>query len=238
MKLFRIIAEGSFVIAATFLVTLVVAVMTIHAWGWNSGNVAAWVQAVGAIAAIIGAYFIGERQGKTALAATQKAHELAEETRQKVEVLVERERRQGMFAVIRAAHNHTLQIKDALDDKWNIKMYEIYHPSIIDSMIELMSKLPIHTLGSERAIAAFVIYSGQFTFLKGAMEKYLAGAHTPEIKSELALLKASGYDKSHGDNLVESKRVALRNSVETHMYCIQREFKVLEREINLLDHQK
>ncbi|WP_176079776.1 hypothetical protein [Paraburkholderia tropica] len=123
MKSFRMIAEGSFVIAATSLVTLAVAAMTIHAWGWNSGNVASWVQAVGSIAAIIGSYFIGERQAKAALAATQKAHQLAEETRQAVEALEELERRQGMYAVIRAAYTHTVQIKEALSDELNIKMY-------------------------------------------------------------------------------------------------------------------
>jgi hypothetical protein len=165
VKSFRMVMEGVFVIAATFLVTLVIAAMTIHAWGWNSGNVASWVQAVGSIAAIIGSYFIGERQAKAALAATQKAHQLAEETRRTVEAKAAQERRAGMYAVVLAAHNHTVEIKEALDDEYNIKMYSIYHPSIIDSMIELLSKLPIHTLGSERAIAAFVIYNGQFTFL-------------------------------------------------------------------------
>ncbi|AOI60420.1 hypothetical protein [Burkholderia diffusa] len=235
MKSFRTIAEGSFFVTATFLVTLAVVVVTIHAWGWNSGNVASWVQAVGSIAAIVGSYFIGERQAKASLAATQKAHQLAEETRQAVEALEERERRQGMYAVILAAHTHTVQIKEALSDEFNIKMYSIYHPSIIDSMIELLSRLPIHTLGSERAISAFVIYSGQFTFLKGAMAEYLAGPYTDEINKKIAELKKYAYDEKYSDDLISTKRAVLRKNVETHIDRIQLEFQVLDQEISLLN---
>jgi len=237
MKSFRMIAEGSFVIAATFLATLIVAVMTIHAWGWNSASVASWVQAVGSIAAIIGSYFIGERQAKAALAATQKSHQLAEETRQTVEVLEEHERRKGMYAVILAAHNHTVQIKEALSDEFNLKMHSIYHPSIIDSLVELLSKLPIHTLGSERAIAAFIIYSGQFTFLKGAMAEYLAGPYTDEINKKIAKLKEQDYDEKYSGVLISSKRAALRKNVETHIDRIQLEFQILDQEISLLNHR-
>ncbi|MCP2092022.1 UNVERIFIED_ORG: hypothetical protein J2Y81_008128 [Paraburkholderia sediminicola] len=237
MKSFRTIAEGSLVIAATFLVTLVVAVVTIHAWGWNSGNVASWVQAVGSIVAIVGSYLIGERQAKAALAATQKAHQLAEETRQTVAALEEHERREGMYAVIFAAHNHTVQIKEALNDEFNIKMYSIYYPSIIDSMVELLLKLPIHTLGSERAIAAFVIYSGQFTFLKGAMAEYLAGPYTDEIKKKITELKEHAYDEKYSDELIATKRAVLRKNVETHIDRIQLEFQILDQEIGRLNHR-
>lgn len=237
MKTIRTIAEGAFLIAATFLVTLVAAAITIHAWGWNSGSVASWVQAVGSIAAIIGAYFIGERQAKAALTATQKAHQLAEETRQAVAALDEHERRKGMYAVILAAHNHTQQIKEALNDEFYIKMYSVYHPSIIDSMIELLSKLPIHTLGSERAIAAFVIYSGQFTFLKGAMAEYLDGPYTDEIKKQIAELKEHAYDERYSDDLLLSKRAVLRKNVETHIDRIELEFRILDQEISLLNHR-
>ncbi|WP_198294866.1 hypothetical protein [Burkholderia ubonensis] len=237
VKSFRMIVDGAFVIAATFLVTLVIAVMAIDAWGWNAGNVASWVQAVGSIAAIIGSYFIGERQAKAALAATQKAHQLAEESRLIVEAKAAQERRAGMYAVVLAAHNHTVQIKEALDDEYNIKMYSIYHPSIIDSMIELLSKLPIHTLGSERAIAAFVIYNGQFTFLKGAMAKYLAGPYTDETNEQLAELKKHAYDEKYSDDVISSKRAVLRKNVETHIDRIQKEFEILDREISLLNHR-
>lgn len=220
-------------IATALLVGLTV--VAIYVWGWNWGNVASWVQALGSVAAIIGSYRIGERQAKAALDATQKAHQLAEETRQSVEALKDRERREGMYAVIFAAHNHTMQIKEALSDEGNVKIHSIYHPSIIDSMVELLSKLPIHTLGSERAVAAFVIYSGQFTFLKSAMAEYLAGPYTDEIKKKIAELKEHSYDERYSNDLIASKRAVLRKNVETHIDRIQREFRILGQEISLLN---
>ena len=226
-------------IAVVIVVVCLVAflVAAIYVLGWSSANLASWVQAVGSIAAIVGSYIIGERQAKATLATTQKAHKLAEETRKTVEALKENEQREGMYAVIFAAHNHTMQIKETLSDEFNVKIYSIYHPSIIDSMVELLSKLPIHILGSERAIAAFVIYSGQFIFLKGAMAEYLAGPYTDEIKRRIAELKAYSYNEKYSDDLISSKRAALRKNVETHIDRIQQEFQILHQEISLRNHR-
>lgn len=67
LKSFRMVADSAFLIAACFLVVIAVATMTVHVWGWNSATVASWGQAVGSIAAIIGAYgviFVQDRLGE------------------------------------------------------------------------------------------------------------------------------------------------------------------------------
>lgn len=215
MKSIRMIADSSFVITGCFLVTLAVAALTINVWGWNSGNVAAWVQAVGSIAAIVGAYIVGERQAKATLHATQEAHQLAKRTR-----------RDGMFSVVKAARSRAKEFGEALDDPYPpSRMYDVYHPSIIDSLVELLNKVPVHELGSEQAIGAFVIFSGQFTFLKKAMAEYLAGPYgSEETKKQIAELEQLQYDRKYVNDVVDSKRQALRRNVQVHLTRIEVEY--------------
>lgn len=226
MKSFRTAIEGSFITTASFLVALVVAGLTIKAWGWNAGNVASWVQAGGSIAAIVGAYIIGERQAKATLRATQEAHELTEKARLVAHQSAERARRDGMLSVIRAAKSFADVVRAALDDPTPpLRALNVYHPSIIDSLVELMSKLPIHEFGSDRAIGAFVIFSGQFTFLQKAMAEYMAGAYTDEIKRQIEKLKKQGYGNGIIEDPVQWKQAALRQKVEVHLDRINSEFE-------------
>jgi hypothetical protein len=216
LKLFRMIAEGSFVITASFLTALVIAGLTIHAWGWNSGNVASWVQAVGSILAIGGAYFVGERQASATLRATQEAHKLGE-----------RARREGMFSVVKAAHSFAKTIDAALaDENKPLKMYGVYHPSLIDSLVDLMVKLPVSELGSDRAINAFIMFSGQFTFLKESLDRYVAGAYTDEVQAEIANLE-EGY-RDRWKEVVAGKWGALTHNVRVHIESINTNFATLK----------
>lgn len=217
MKLFRIIAEGSFVIAASFLGVLVIAVLTIHVWGWNSGNVASWVQAVGSILAIIGAYIVGERQSGATLRATQEAHRLGE-----------RSRREGMFSVLKTAHSFAKVIDAALaDESKPLKMYDVYHPSLIDSLVDLMSKLPVSELGSDEAIGAFVMFNGQFIFLKESLNEYVGGAYTDKVKADIQNLEEQGY-RGKTKEIVDGKWGALTHNVQIHLESIDTNFACLE----------
>lgn len=216
MKLFRVIAEGSFVIAASFLVVLAISDLTINAWGWNSGNVASWVQAVGSILAIGGAYFIGERQASATLRATREAHQLGE-----------RARREGMYSVIKAARSFAKVIDAALDDEdMPLKMYAVYHPSLIDSLVDLMVKLPVSELGSDQAIGAFIMFSGQLTFLKQSLGEYVAGPYTDEVNTEIKKLEEQGY-RDQWKGIVEAKRAVLKKNVQVHLERMDIEFENL-----------
>ena len=64
-------------------------------------------------------------------------------------------------------------------------MHAVYHPSLIDSLVHLMTKLPVSELGSDAAIGAFIKFSGQFTFLKQSLDEYLAGSYTDEMMASL-----------------------------------------------------
>ena len=217
MKCFRVAVEGSFVITASFLVVLATATLTIHVWRWDSGIVANWVQAVGSILAIVGAYLVGERQARATLLATEEAHRLGEHAR-----------REGMFSVIKAAHSRAKQIEAALDDdNPPLNMIEVYHPSLVDSLVDLMAKMPISELGSDQAINSFIIFSGQFVFLNRNLDLYVTGPYgDPEFMAKLAKLERQG-NPEQVDSVVATKKAVLKKNVQVHLRRIDIEFKNL-----------
>jgi len=172
---------------------------------WHHGDWLSFAQAAAAIAAIIGAYGVVFVQ----------AH------------LSKRAQRESLLSVIKAAHGHAKLFEAALDDdEALLKMHAVYHPSLIDSLVGLMSKLPVSELGSDVAIGAFIMFSGQFTFLRQSLNEYIVGPYTDEMMAELQKLEEQGYrDQSKG--VVEAKRNVLRKNVQVHIDRIEIEFKTL-----------
>jgi hypothetical protein len=172
---------------------------------WNHGDWLSFAQAAASTAAIIGAYgvvFVQAHLGKRA-------------------------QRERMLSVIKAAHSRAKQFEAALDDdEIRLKMYAIYHPSLIDSLVDLMNKLPVSELGSDETINAFIIFSGQFTFLKQSLDEYLAGPYTAEMMADLQKLEEQGYRDQSKVN-VEAKLNVLKRNVQVHLDSIDIEFKTL-----------
>lgn len=230
MKSLCMLADGAFIIASSFLVSLAAIVLTTRAWGWDAGSVAAWVQAVGSFVAIIGAYIVGERQSRATLRATQEAHQLSERARIEAQLAADRVRRAGVFSVIAAAHNRAKEIDDALDDPAPpLQMYAVYHPSLIDSLVDMMSTLPVSDFGSSQLIGSFIVFSGQFNFLKQAVDNYVAGPYAlEETNREVAKLREQGYNGDEVKDLLNASRDALRKNVRVHLARIDAEFLYLQ----------
>lgn len=174
---------------------------------WHHGDWLSFAQAAASTAAIIGAYGVVFVQAR----------------------LSKRAQRESMLSVIKAAHSHAKLFEAALDDdETRLKMYNVYHPSLIDSLVDLMSKLPVSELGSDEAIGAFIMFSGQFTFLKQSLDKYLAGPYTSEMMADLQKLEEQGYRDQSKVN-VDAKRAVLKRNVQVHLDRIDVEFKTLMR---------
>ena len=172
---------------------------------WNHGDWLSFAQAAASTAAIIGAYGVVFVQAR----------------------LSKRTQRESMLSVIKTAHSHAKLFEAALDDdEARLKMYAVYHPSLIDSLVDLMNKLPVSELGSDNAIGAFIIFSGQFTFLRQSLDEYIAGPYTDEMMAELQKLEEQGYRDQSKVN-VEAKRNVLKKNVQVHIDRIDIEFKTL-----------
>jgi hypothetical protein len=191
-------------------------------WSLNKSDWASWVQAVGSIAAIIGAYVIGERQSKATLESAREAHHVAEESK-----------RVSRFAVLRAAHNRASLIRAALTKgEPPLNLIEVYHSSIIDSLVLAMSSIPVSELGSDEAVDAFILFSGQFVFLRKALEEYVDGPSAdPIVQRQLDRLKAQGYGREHQDEILTVARNVRRRNVEVHLKQIEFEFEKLKNHL-------
>ncbi|MBW0450880.1 hypothetical protein [Paraburkholderia phenoliruptrix] len=202
--------------SAVLVVGAVIAVQNI--WCLSKSDWASWVQAVGSIAAIIGAYIVGERQSRAAVESVREAHRITEASRQA-----------SMFAVIKAAHNRAQLIRDALDDEMPpLKLIAVYHPSIIDSLLASMSALNVAEIGSDEAVGAFVIFSGQFVFLRDALEKHLAGPSRDEsVMKSIEKLKERGYGPRHTEQVWETAVDVKKKNVLVHLNQIDLEFHTL-----------
>jgi len=147
---------------ATLIVVLVVAVGVFAVFlGMKLGSndsekqaIAAWVQAVGSIAAIIGSVWVVRFQAGTA----------------------RRERLESILAVADAAVAYADQFDTLLksaNPRLAISMK--FHQSVVDSVVGAMSAYPVHEVRNHQGVMAFLAIRDQFIFMGGAMQALLDG---------------------------------------------------------------
>jgi hypothetical protein len=140
----------------------------------RTNEAAAWVQAVGSIAAIAGAYFVGERQAMAAFRNDLKIRK------------IELQQRKNSFLAIAAAAAaqadriaHACTLNDAESRRLRLRMYNTRTTSDI---INSLAAVPMHELGSYDAVSAFFrikdglstvdrMYSDYLSILEGGNEE-------------------------------------------------------------------
>lgn len=129
----------------------------------GSADLAAWVQAIGAISAIAGAYILGERQARAALDNSIKA--------QKIAVL---EKQRAFFAICTAADNRARNIWEIYKgDKFSQTLrYSTYDESVVRSIVGALAAIPLHEIDSPDAIEALLNMKDQFVFAANAIRQY------------------------------------------------------------------
>lgn len=131
----------------------------------STPGLAAWVQAIGGILAILGAYFIGERQASKELKNSQK---LARDQ--------ERERRVAILEVAKMAMQSAQKIDEIFSSAKDIdlvtRMLSEYHPKILDGRVAALAAIPLHTLGSSSAVAALLDLRDQLEFLQVCVQRW------------------------------------------------------------------
>ncbi|WP_186121450.1 hypothetical protein [Burkholderia gladioli] len=203
-------------VSVVAIVELVVVAQNL--WDLSRSDWASWVQAIGSIAAIFGAYLVGERQSNAALASVRESHRLAEDSK-----------RESRFAVLQAAYNRASDIRSAVQrGEPPLNVVDAYHASILDGLILAMNNIPASELGAGVSVDAFIIFSGQFVFLREAMEKYVRGPFSdPDFMARLEELRSEGYGREHEHEMIMSARHARKMNVLVHLDRIDIEFKKL-----------
>lgn len=186
------------------------AFLFVYANGLDSGQnqaVAAWVQAIGSVLAIVGAIGIATAQSHSA----------------------RREKQVAIFAVVHAAVVEARRIRELLHtDDPELELTAKYHHSIIDSYFGALSNCPVHELHSPAAVTAHLMLRDQFSFLRKAIEICLAGpSRHPNFKREHEQLKdayTSQENRRQLDDRIERQRQVLRRNVEVHIDAIEQRY--------------
>ncbi|SAL83925.1 hypothetical protein AWB67_06542 [Caballeronia terrestris] len=138
--------------ALTFLIGVVVVVVVIFAslvlayeFPESSHGLAAWVQAVGSILAIVGAYFIGERQASAA----QRQFDANLRAREQV-------RRLAYVAIGRVAMDAANELKRPFEGNSSDPLLLSFtaSPGRLLDAADALKQIPLHEVGSAEAISA------------------------------------------------------------------------------------
>lgn len=142
---------------------------------FQSEEWAAWIQAIGSIAAIAGAVFAA-REGAKATARLK-------EVRQKRAVL----------AVVESFLDKVNEIAYVVavpDDHVNLKFYETYSPSSLDRFLHTMDAVPVLELPTPVAISAMLNLQRQAKFFVSAADELGVGPWSPKMSTYEHLVKA------------------------------------------------
>lgn len=190
-----------------------------------SQTAAAWFQAIGAVLAIFGAYHLSDRQSRTALAAVEKAHNLALQTRVR-----------GHYSVVQAAMLHVYQFNNALaaiDPP--IALLGVYDKVVTRRLVAALTSIPAYELGNPAAVVPLLSMRDQFAFLEVAFETYLAGPFChPDLKQVLDTLQRPG-DSKQFDEVLKVSRGVLASNVKVHLRKIEEDFDEMTKAIGQAD---
>lgn len=185
---------------------------------FQSEHWASWVQAVGSIAAIGGAYWIGKQQARFAenlrIERTRKAilgiGDLALERANLVA---------GLLSL------NEVKLSDSGMLMAGARLMSEYHKSLSDGVISAIESIPFAEVGSAKAIAALQGLQLQFGFLDQAITNFNGGPENHEMLAKI--LKQLEPGKPEYIFHKEQMQEALRSQVRDRIKYIKRHYDEL-----------
>ena len=173
----------------------------------------AWIQAIGSVAAIV--YAVRISRSSINHAASEK--------------------RKTIFAIAEAAHTHACNIRKAIDVMGfnsgnNIQIYAVYDKTIIEGVVKALQGVPMHELGSSKAVIAMLSLTDQMVFLGSSVETLLKDRHSnPVIRKML-----ENFDKNDHVGRIEQATAVfsnLQDNVRRHLNIIDKDYESLKESL-------
>ena len=175
----------------------------------TSSDWAAWVQAFAAIGATAAVFCVVRLRPGAALKARQKS----------------------LLAIAEAGLVRAKQTGEvfARPDPLNISdvLYVIYHQNIIDGIVQALTNLPAHEVGSRDAVIALSSLRDQFRFLGTSIEIF----ETP-VKDPAAVKGLLALDEAERRRYLTGRQPILAKNVLDRLATIQRDYEALARALN------
>jgi len=129
-----------------------------------SSTIASWAQAIGGVAAIAGAYWIGERQ-----AAAVRRSSIELKSMERVEKMT------SILAICRAAVMRIELVENIfcvdLQNFSDVREFAEYDDSLIHAMISAIEAIPIHEVGKAEAVICILDIRDQLRFTIKSLEQ-------------------------------------------------------------------
>ncbi|WP_426101765.1 hypothetical protein [Pseudomonas sp. PSPC3-3] len=174
----------------------------------------AWVQAIGAIFALVVAILVPHLQVKKALS----------------------EKRKAMLAVAEAANAHACNIREVIaatnytEGHVSPRIHEVYHKVIIEGIVKALQGVPMHELGSTNGVLAMLSLTDQMVFLGNAVEALISGpARHPELSKTLASIEPN--DRKSYREANERGFAVLAGNVRIHLNKIYKDYESLVKSV-------
>jgi hypothetical protein len=169
----------------------------------------AWVQVFAAVGAIAAVLYVVWLQPGVALKA----------------------RRKGILAIAEAGLARAKRIGEtfARPDPLDISdiLYVIYHQAIIDEIVQALTNVPAHEIGSRDAVIALSSLREQFRFLGTSIEIF----ETP-TKDRGTVKRLAALDDAERRRFLASRQPILVKNVCDRLAAIQRDYEALRRALN------
>lgn len=187
-----------------------VAMRVIAMLGWENLTAetwASWVQAVGSIVAIAGAYFIGERQAKSARRAAAEMQD-----RERSGKLA------SIFAICTAAHERAKFVYKVFCEvpADSITRSFDYDHSLVRSVIKALEAIPVHEIGNANAVIALLDIRDQLEFMIKAID-------TPVDPSDM--------DYEDNADLKKQRREIWSHNIAIHVKVIDYAYQIIKKSI-------
>jgi hypothetical protein len=179
---------------------------------------AAWAQAVGSIGAIIAAFLVGRQQAKAAIAAVVEAHTLQETGRLK-----------SILAIGEAAFDRAKRIGEAISrhETDPVAIYNVYDPTVINSMAAALTSVPAHEIGSRDAVIAILDLRDQIRFLGESVETF----KNPQVDLDTAKMLPT-LEPAEVRNVLKQRKMVLAGNVTKRVDRIGELYAMLDRAIH------
>lgn len=173
----------------------------------------AWIQAIGSVAAIV--YAVRISRSSINHAASEK--------------------RKTIFAIAEAAHTHACNIRKAIDVMaWNsgnnIQIYSVYDKTIIEGVVKALQGVPMHELGSSKAVIAMLSLTDQMVFLGSSVETLLQGPYKHPVLGK-ALESRDQNDHAQIQRLAATGFSVLQNNARGHLTKIDQDYEALKESL-------
>jgi hypothetical protein len=125
--------------------------------------------------------------------------------------LQETGRLKSILAIAEAAFDRARRIGEAISqhERNPVAVYQVYDRTVIDSLVDALTNIPVHEIGSREGVLAILDLRDQTRFLGASVETFI----NPQIDGETAAM-LPGLDPVQARDVLRQRKMVLAGNVK------------------------